>query len=618
MISYLMVVRVESVMGSVGLKKGVLVLVSLLLVLSFMQGALAEDPRSYTVINSKDWRDLYLGTIYASLTDTEFVFFTNLADTQLKTKMMGATDDIVIFESRSSPVVKNYPSLLKVNGYTSYDSLLYDSFHELQELFVESEQKSIAGYVVFESSFGINPVAMAPLLVEENYFPLFLDSQSLRFIQSTTKGKPTSLVGRIPVRLLDQLEGERLTGYSHETLSKATSTVIETFPDAEWGLITRIDLVDLAAIKQPLPVFVYYGNEYLDTLADLIKQTSISKFEVIGGATVDVARALEIRSQRNLNFMLKYGRRVTNYPGQSGEVLDLDSVFFPYPVESLDIVDAVYYEAMGVLAITYHNKGNVDLLHFSNLEFSGSALSDTTTHFILSEEQKTVPFQVEPTTEAMDLTVTTRYGESIPLKFEIGGDKDTFFSQDNVTIVSDYIDQSVVEYVSAEFDSAIGELELSYYNPTTDDVLIYVELLVGEDVVSSPITTILPQQKGVVRIQTPFIPSALVVDQSVDIITYYGHEDTLLFTAASIVPREKRSLGLLTGWVTLDYAEKPVQAGITTLLLLALLFFMWFIWKRQKKEKSKPVSRNTSAKTVATKKRGKQPSRGKTSSSKRS
>jgi len=612
-----MMLRVESVMGSVAVKKGVLVFVSLLLVLSFMQGALAEDTRSYTVVNSKDWRDLYLGTIYASLTDTEFVFFTNLADTQLKTKMMGVEDDIVVFESKTTPVVKNYPSLLKVNGYTSYDSLFYDSFHELQELFVDSEQKNIAGYVVFESSFGINPVAMAPLLVQENYFPLFLDSQSLRFIQSTTKGKPTSLVGRIPVRLLDQLDGEQLTGYSHETLSEATTKVIETFPDAEWGLITRIDLVDLAAIKQPLPVFVYYGNEYLDTLADLIKQTSISKFEVIGGATVDVARALEIRSQRNLNFMLKYGRRVTNYPGQSGEVLDLDSVFFPYPVESLDIVDAVYYEAMGVLAITYHNKGNVDLLHFSNLEFSGSALSDTTTHFILSEEQKTVPFRVEPTTAAMDLTVTTRYGESIPLKFEIGGDKDTFFSQDNVTIVSDYVDQSAIEYVSAEFDSANGLLELSYYNPTSQDVLIYVELLVDEDIVSSPVTTILPQQKDVVRIQTPFIPTSLIVDQSVDIITYYGHEDTLLFTATSIVPREKRSLGLLTGWVTLDYAEKPVQAGLTTLFLLAILFFMWFIWKRREKGKPAVASRKTTSKTT-TKKRIKQPSKAKKSSTKRS
>ncbi|MCF7798374.1 hypothetical protein K9M74_00560 [Candidatus Woesearchaeota archaeon] len=568
------------------MRRSIAFFIATLVLLFAVQGALAAEDRSFTVVNSKDWQDLFLGTIYASATNSDIIFFTNLADTQLKTKMMTLDDSIMVFESKNNPVVKNYPSLLKVNGYNDYDSIFYDSFHDLQEIMVDDLGNEIEGYFVFEASFGMNPVAATPYIVKKNYFPLFLDEQSKRFIKSTTNNEETFIVGRVPIRFAQDLQGTRIDGFSYESLETVTNLVIDEFPDSEWGLLTRIDLVDLESIKKPLPVLVYYGDEYIDTLANLVKQTDISNFEVIGGPTVDIARTLEIRSQRNLNFMLKYGRRVTNYPGYTNEVLDLDSVRFAYPVELLDIVNATYYEAMGILAITYENQGNVDLLHFSNLEFAGSALSDVMTHFILEQEQKTIPFQILPETEKFDLTVTTRYGESIPLKFEIGSDKDTLFYQEEVAVISDYQETAEIEYVSSIFDTTTGELELVYNNPTAKPVHIYAELIVSNaDVVSSPVITIQPGEKEDLVVATPFISDEFIVGQTIDVITYYGHRDTLLSQTNSFVVKAKGPFSALTGWVTLDYDNKPVGASVTTLLILAIIAgIIFFILKRRKQD----------------------------------
>ncbi len=576
-------------MGKSYMKGGIVLLIALLLTGTLLAGALAAESKSFTVVNSKDWHDLYLGTIYASATNSEFVFFTNLADTQLKTKMMAPTDKITVFESKNNPVVKNYPSLLKVNAYKNVDTTFYDSFYDLQKIFVNNLRKHIKGFFVFDASFGMNPVAAAPYLVKNSYFPLFLDEQSFSFVQSTIKGKNTYIAGHIPVRQLEHLQGTIFSGFSYETLDQVTKLVINDFPNASWGVLIKIDIVDLAAIKQKLPVFVFYGDAYLDTLADLLKQTNITDFEVIGGPTADVARALEIRSQRNLNFMLKYGRRVTNYPGFTQNVLELDSAPFPYPIESLIITNAIYYPNMGVLAITFDNKGNVPLLQFSNLEFAGSALSDTATHFILQGEQKTIPFQVLPSTATNDLTVTTRYGESIPLQFEIGSKEDSLFYQKNVTLINNYQDDAVIQYVSSVFDTTKGQLELTYKNPTSKPIHIYAELFIDDaQVLSSPVIAIPAGQKDVVIIKTPFIPDADLLKKSVQITTYYGHKDTLLSQTNTIVIKEKGPLGALTGWVTLDYSDTPAKAGITTIVILFIIaLLLFFIFRRKKNKNNK-------------------------------
>ncbi len=376
-----------------------------LVVLVLLQSAPFVTAEGKTIIvgNTKDWHSLYLASVYSSLNNASFFFFNNLGDAQLKTKTMGLTDEIIVFESTIDPVIKNYKSFLAVDGFTNFKSYTFETFEDLQELLVEKH--SSEGYVVFGTDFGMEPLAATPFLIRHNYMPLFYSENSYKFIAQQTKKATTMFVGRIPVRDISSLKGTRFIGSPPESTTAMSKISINTVP-SEWGIITRIDVVDFQTFQGNTPIFVYYGESYLDSVAKLMTYSNITHYEVIGGKTADIATTLETRTGKDLSLMLKYGRRITNQPGLENNVLDIVSYPFSFPVEDLLIVKSVYYPELEVLAITYENVGNIDLLYFSNIEYSNNALADEYAHQIFPGETKTVPYRVINGT-AQKLSITS-------------------------------------------------------------------------------------------------------------------------------------------------------------------------------------------------------------------
>ena len=88
------------------------IVICLFLIFFSSVSAVAAEQKTFTVINTKDWQSLYLSTIYSGFMGTELLFFNNLADSQIKTNMMTKGDNILILESRTNPVIKNYESFL--------------------------------------------------------------------------------------------------------------------------------------------------------------------------------------------------------------------------------------------------------------------------------------------------------------------------------------------------------------------------------------------------------------------------------------------------------------------------------------------------------------------------
>ena len=288
-----------------------LMLISLLSIL-VIPSVLAKD---FTVANSKDWRSLYLSTIYSGRSDSEFLFFTSLKDSQIKTKMMGVNDNILILESKNQPVVKNYESLLKIDGYENYQTIYFEDYSELQTTLFQNLKTE--GLFIMNPDFGMVAAVASPYIIEKDYVPFFINGNNLDTAKLLSKGKDTLAVGRIPGRYLDKINAEEILGdpdyVTQEIMHKVSSDM-----KGDWGLILNIQEIDPQTLNQNLPIFIYFGDAYLKGIISAVKGSDITKFEVVGPSMPEVGKTIEAGTGKNLDLMLKYGRTIVNYPGMEG------------------------------------------------------------------------------------------------------------------------------------------------------------------------------------------------------------------------------------------------------------------------------------------------------------
>lgn len=581
---------------------GVFILLAVLLISLVIPVVEAdEEEKTTVVINSKDWRALYLASAYAHFTGADFVFFSKLSDSQLKTRMILKDTQVQVFESKQDPVVKNYASFLRVNGYEDFSSYEYDSLEDFQEYI--DKQVDTNGYYVITSDFGLDALTGAPLVAEKRLLPLFLTHDSKKFVELKTKQKESYIVGRAPVRMLEGLEGEFIQGFPQITMDQVSKTVLKNLKDSNWGLIMRIDTVDLPVIWKGYPIFVFYADEYLDELTQTVKDSNIVNFEVIGAGTADIAQSIELKSQRNLNFILKYGRKVTNYPGLEDSILGLDSVAFNYPQEILSIASTTYYESLSTLAVTYKNEGNVNLLFFSNVEFDGQPLSDLNTHAIAPGETITIPYVLDVPPTGLDVLITTRYGASLPLRFAILGEAGTLFYSETAQ-EGPYAEQQAVEIVRSGFDTQLGVLEVVMKNPYDVPVQVFLELVINDsDVIASKVITINPRGKETINIEAPYIPNDKILGKEFNLNAYVGTDDTIVLSTTPLLIRKKstnRILGLVIG----EGASTALQVVAVVILIFIVLFlyFLFFVARKKRKDNKRPpkmavVTRKQASKT---------------------
>lgn len=514
----------------------------------------AED-RTFVVSNAKDWHSIYLSAVYSSFIDAEFYTLQSLADAELKSQLMGLEDEIIVLESKSNPVVKKYDSFLKASGFNYVGKYEFVDYDDLQKYLID-DIGDVNGLIVFGTDFAMEEVAAFPYLVNERIFPVFYSPDSQRFIERRSRNENILFVGRIPIRAIENLPGEKLLGSPHDTALDMMTLSLEN-TDAEWGIIMRIDEIDFASLKTSLPVFIFYGSQYVDVVVDAIKKTDIINYEVIGGNTADIAGEIEEQTQKDLNMLLKFGRKVTNVAGLEGTILDVDTVPAPFPSEKLEITNVVYYSDLGIFALTLENKGNVDVMFLTNMEFSGEVLADEYYHQILAGQTKTVPFEIS-SAQDNEVIITTRYGYVIPFRYSVEGTNGSRLYQTAVPF-DDYTESADLTFIDNSLDLGSGELLINY--KSSGLVNVYAELQFDEEkTYTSDISTI--NGEGSLRINFPYISNEELVGKQFNVTTYYGGKDTLFVTSNTIRIE-----------AAVSYTIYIVSGAVLLILLVVLLLF---------------------------------------------
>jgi len=243
-------------------KKVKLVLFSLLLCLLLATSipVVFAAGESSVLVNGDDWRERYLGAVFAGASDHDILAISDLSDAEIKTATVKDDVSVVVLENIDDPIVTNYPSYLQVNGVNNARVITYSNYADLQEALIA--ELNPQGYIILDPRFGIEAVAAAPVLKAKNYAALFLSEDTYDYVVSKTREvgpENVILAGRFPVRLLQGIEANTIYNSPENEINAYALT-----QEAEnerlskgWGIITSIDLIDLSTLYQEKPIFVY-------------------------------------------------------------------------------------------------------------------------------------------------------------------------------------------------------------------------------------------------------------------------------------------------------------------------------------------------------------------------
>ncbi|MFH1211690.1 MAG: hypothetical protein V1659_02055 [Candidatus Woesearchaeota archaeon] len=550
---------------------------SLLLLCLILIGvsASASIKQNTVVVNSKEWRNVFLATIYAGLNDADIVYFSNLKEANLKSQAIPKSNQITVFEPEQDAVVKNFGSYLKVNGFSDYDVVSFTDYNDLQEKLWEDG--GYKGFVLLDPAFGIEAIAVSPLLIEKRYPPLFATEQNIGSIKDLIENKDVIAVGHFPARVLSNIPdiapNPLFADFPDQNVDNITLFFVKNYPK-DWTVVIRGDRVLPEVLMQANPIFVYYGD--IGQLAQTVKRTNATYFEAISGDLANLLSELETKVGKDLKFIMRYGRTVTNVEGMQGKILDLDTVYFDFPYTKIELVKAVYYPKHNVTAITFESKGNMNTLIFSNMEILGLPLSDSNMHSAPSQSAITIPYvsEVLPDQNNLSVVVTTQYDYRLPLRNTIKSESGNSFVRLPV-VRNELFDDSAIVLKDYLFNNARGQIVLSIQNPTSHKVNVYAEFIFDdENIISSQVTELKAKSTQDVVIDTPYLLWSDIKGKSFTLNIYYGAEDTILQYTESIEITKviETEGGFLKG--------KTVVFILIIIVVIVLVLFFIF-WKKK-------------------------------------
>lgn len=543
--------------------KGVNFVLGLILLLSLAGGAFASE--QVVILNSNDWHELYLGSIYAGSIGADVMFFSSLAEAQRKTETLPKWDKIIVFESEDNPVYKSFSNYLDTKKYSNYSVLEFKDYSDLQEiLFLEGNYSK---FVIFDPDFGVEALTFATYALRNNYGTLFIDNSNVRKISSVVnKADDLIIAGRLPLVIRDEfgIASVEFNDFPNKN-AREISIMVANEIGSDWGILANPQKFDLNFLIQSNPIFLYLGDTL--EIANSLKDTPVYKLEVGGNGLADISKTIERESGKDLKLLVKYGQTITNLPGFEGKILDMDSISVDFPFANLELNGASYYTDEGVLMVGITNKGNVPTQFYITAEFGSQIYSTDSFVVVPVGETISVPFVVEET-DAEIVNLDIQYDSSDELRFKLYSDTGLPIITENVSYFAESTGVDILFY-KAEFDSK-GRMLITYKNPTDFAVLVRSELLLKNELISSSnVISVPPNSKSKVVLQVPYSRYDEFRSFETKLKTYYGVEDTI-FVKEDVVKVDLLSNLLWYG------------VGGIILVLIVLINILYLILKRRR------------------------------------
>lgn len=369
-----------------------------LLVLVLLTVIVAGSASAVTVVNSKDWVDVYSGMRYGA-SQGEDVQFVQSRDATRLTKLL-PTEPVHVIQSRDQPVSPNLPAILRSRGFT------VEEVTPVENANLELAPDSADSFILVEQDYPSAAVASASLAEATGSWVYIVGDENRREIASRVKeSDQVTMVGtfnRETEGAFNTTADEKIIDPSRVSLSIKVAREYLKKEDAQRAYIAAGRYLEPDLVSGSAPVLIT-GTNYVPPEVEnfLFEDPShgLKSTVMIGNQMTSVGKDisdLEEESRKDMSVFIKYGTA----RGDASSPYALSLFPLPQSNTSLTIEETFYDPVENRLMVTFRNLGDVKLYELTSLQVlsDGSEVaekSDGDPVFIGGGDTKTVGYSVD-------------------------------------------------------------------------------------------------------------------------------------------------------------------------------------------------------------------------------
>jgi hypothetical protein len=520
------------------------------------------------IINSADWRDVYLGTHYAGFNNIKSNFLISSEHASILLESLDINKkNILLVESDKAPFAFSYKTSLEGTGFM-VEEILASGTVLNTEL---AKRANTSDFIVVDDSYGYNAISIAPYAAQEKFFVLFANKKNIDELYSFLKANGVSrmiIYGFSDIEVKSKLAEFKPIVINNGSRFDNNIALLKRYKNIKQITLTNGEFIEEGIMSGKEPVLLLGKERVPDGVVEYIKGSGIKTGLVIGNELTGVA--YQLKQATNITLFLKFGQGYAK--GGSSEVKALD--MFPLPKYDLAIdIDSIKYNrATKNLEVTYENKGNMAAYLRSSIEILSSGTRITTVgdrepFYLDRGSTLAIAFRTELNSQNLTAKITTMFGE-VP-----GSLERVLHREMNIEII-DVPDNSLINISKVSYDKSAHKLKVSIRN--TGGIKTYAKTQVK--------FLIYGEEKVMVRDKAMLLePGAL--EDAVFITTLSDtniEENPFINVRINYGGRESALIKVIEGNYPLE-----ISRGYTILILAIILAMIVIIIGRQKSKKQK-------------------------------
>lgn len=540
----------------------------ILLFLILVTSVYAFESSDQIVINSNDWTDIYSGMLYAGIKGEKASYLIEETRGYLLLDTIGQSGEkILLFESPSMPIIKNYATDLESKGFEVEVFKDYDNLNI--ELAQDLDTKS---YIIMDPRYSYNAISLAPYAVLKKSYVLFANSDNIDDIVSLLEEKkPEKLM---IYGYVDREVAEKLKGFNPEILNKGNKydnnlEIVKRFgKDKSFSqyLLTSGAFIE-PQFFEPINPVLFVGNTKIpDSTLEFLQKSEVKHAIMIGNDLF--ALGTQLKQNANMKIMIKFAKGI-NKVQYSLDIFPLPAFVF------IPVFDEFSYNQLSKqLIVAISNKGTSPMFGRATYTIlinneSIAELGDEQSFFIDEDSSTTRTYDIDLNNyadENIKIRALLSYGE------EIGSLDSLLVEEKNLSFVQ-FEDKSSIEITDVYFDSQIKRFiiiikntgnEPVYVLPTIKDVILNNKKvnLAGEKVL------IEPNKKQKIKIKARLSPEDIEDNKILTLVAEYGANENRLI----------KRITHKTEFKLKSYTDLYIITGALVILLILILL----IYKKKK------------------------------------
>ncbi|HIQ50147.1 MAG TPA: hypothetical protein EYH56_03045 [Nanoarchaeota archaeon] len=482
------------------------------------------------IVNSQDWRDVYLVLLYAKFKGEEAHYILNLGETDILLKTLSKEKPHKIFESAKKPVINDLKIFMSNYGFTFVEETIFNDYNDLQISLYNAIKEKIKGFIVINPDFGYDAISVFPLAVAEQRWVLFYnknyENRLLSFLRSNPE-KNVIFYGEFLSQPWKKIPNsyEIIYDTPFERNKKVVKEVWEKVNG--WIVITNGNYIEKGSLMQAKPILLIRDSPR--EITNFLKELNVNLIEIIGPENVNFGYRIREISNRTIGVVARVARTFTGDPELRGKMYALDVK--PVDVEIHDLrIEKVLWDNNRVVLIL-KNYGNVkEIFRINAIRVIGEKeypLRDNNLHIIYPEEYFSIPFYGNFSSVKSIEALITYGNEKLIYKVKNTTTGRYFFSAE----IYSFPEIKKPEVLGIFYDDSLEKLWIKVKNPNKKAIWMRAEIynfnFLGKTIVISSKNVKINPGEGFIPISVYLDSEDLEKNKNLSIAIFYGPSEKI-------------------------------------------------------------------------------------------